>query len=739
MITLERVGNTYDNGDVGMTAFLQSMLRAKALIAGIVGLTLLLGVAYAILATPIYRADVLLQIEDQQPAISGMEGLDILTGDSSASETAIELIHARSTLKVAIEALNLDIIAKPLLFPLIGNFVFRHYSDNGLAQPLLNLGGYCWGGQRISVTRLNVPESFSGEPLLLTAVNNTSYTLHDNDGHLLLKGTVGKLTEQQGFQLLVNDLYAHPGDSFVLSREYYEDALDALSERVSVAEEGKQTGILRLSVTGEDRSQNILLANKLAEAYIARNLKKLSQKTQNALDFLYRQLPVIRKKMEQSEQKLNAFRLKKGSVNLEIETQAILQQIVSLEEQQSALDVKKAEMGQMFTGRHTVIQSLLAKEQRLRADKAKLEKQIKDLPATQQELLRLSRDVKVSSSLYTLMLNKVQELEVVRAGIVPDVYVVDEAFSRRQPVAPKRVLVVVGAMVLGFCISLFVVLLLHAFYGGVEDPTDIEKLGLSVYAMIPHASVQNRLDQKMIPGKKHVSNRDTLLFSHDPLHISIEALRSFRTNLRFSMSDAKNNILMLTGPSPGVGKSFISANLSALLAHSDFRILVIDADMRKGHLHRYFACERGQGLSELLSGQASLNDVLQQHTALENLSLISRGKAPPNPAELLSHPRFDALLQKCSGLYDFVIIDTPPVLAVTDPVIIGKYAGMVVMVLRSGMHQPQDILRARDTLEKAGVALNGAILNDAGKHSLYGYHGYRRQGYQYTYDYQPET
>ena len=223
----------------------------------------------------------------------------------------------------------------------------------------------------------------------------------------------------------------------------------------------------------------------------------------------------------------------------------------------------------------------------------------------------------------------------------------------------------------------------------------------------------------------------SLLAEKDPGDLAIEALRSLRTSLHFAMMEADNKVLMISGPSPGVGKSFVTANLAAVLAQVGQRVVVVEADMRKGHLHRYFENDGQTGLSSFLSGQADLDQVLVQ-TKEENLSFISRGQIPPNPAELLMHKRFGELMDKLSEQFDLVLVDTPPILAVTDAAIVGQLAGTSLIVARYGQNSVKEIDVTINRFEQNKVTIKGAILNCIERRASneYGYYSY----YKYSSD-----
>jgi tyrosine-protein kinase Etk/Wzc len=200
------------------------------------------------------------------------------------------------------------------------------------------------------------------------------------------------------------------------------------------------------------------------------------------------------------------------------------------------------------------------------------------------------------------------------------------------------------------------------------------------------------------------------------------------------MLDARNNVLLVTGPTPGVGKSFVSANLAAVLGSNGKRVLLIDADMRKGHLNRYFGVGRNKGLSELLSGSVQLADAVLRQAA-SNVDLITTGAIPENPAELLARFSSRVLVEELVGQYDLIVVDTPPVLAVSDTAIIAPLAGAVLLVSRAGkttlgeLRETNKRLRHQCNVQAAGVVFNG--MNVEKRRYGHGYGSYRYTNYEY--------
>jgi tyrosine-protein kinase Etk/Wzc len=268
---------------------------------------------------------------------------------------------------------------------------------------------------------------------------------------------------------------------------------------------------------------------------------------------------------------------------------------------------------------------------------------------------------------------------------------------------------------------------LKALRRGVEDPEQIEqRLGLPIYASIPHSARQDTLTKLHRKDERH----SILLASQQPNDIAMESIRSLRTSLRFAMMDTTKNIVCISGPSFGVGKSFVSANLAYALSDAGKRTLLIDADMRRGLLHQYFPTERRKGLSEAISGEVELPDAVRT-TEMENLRFLPSGTVPPNPSELLMGDRFETIMGTFSGQYDVVILDTPPVLAVTDAAIIGRIAGINLVLLRSGYHPMKEIEETVKRLEQSGIKPHGFIFNQVPLRTA----TYRKYGYHYQSEY----
>lgn len=689
------------------------LIDAKWFIIGITLLFATMGIAVALLSTPIYKADALIQIEQKSSGgISAMVGDmgDLFAAESSAT-TEIEIIKSRMILGDTVDKFNLTTIATPEYLPFVGK---------GLAR--IN------GTQNyISVSSFVIPRTAQGfkHHLVVTDAKKGTFDLMIED-QVVLSGVVGQTIEMNGYHIKVRELAAQNEDTFSINKISKLDAINRLASQLSISERGAKTGIVSLSIEGEYPERNQQILNDVVQNYFLQNVRRNSAEAEQSLNFLKDHLPEIKDKLNGSEDVLNRFRQENESIDLNLEAQSTLKVMVALEAQLNELTFKESEISQKFTQDHPAYKSLLDKRQTLLQEKERLNRQVQKLPKTQREVLRMTRDVEVNQQIYIQLLNKVQELNIIKAGTVGNVRIIDSAQSYAIPVKPKKPLIVVLATLLGGMVAVAFVLVKTAFHRGVTSPDEIEQTGISVYASVPKSVQQLEVANKL----KRKGNKDLLLLAEEnPADLSIEALRGLRTSLHFAMMEAKNNVLMISGPAPSIGKTFVSTNFAAVAAKTGQKVLLVDADMRKGYLQQCFGLTADNGLSDFLSGKIGQETVIKQ-TKVENLDVITRGQVPPNPSELLMHPRFVEFVEKASQEYDLVIIDTPPVLAVTDPSIVGAIAGTTLMVARFDQTTSKELEVARSRFEQSGVEVKGVILNAIEKKaaSSYGY-GY----YNYAY------
>lgn len=723
--------------EIDLMALLGALLDRKLFIIGVTALFMVIGVAVAIFSTPVYQATAMIQVEEKGGSVPGFDELGGMFESTSAAVTEIELLKSRSIIGETVDSLKLDIVAEPKLYPIIGGRAFRKFIPmqvGDLAEPSFAASSYAWGGEEIDVFKFEVPKSAIDQEFTLITLANNQFELLDDDGKSIFKGKVGEEVTNGQFSLTLRTLIARPDTEFILVKRDRLNTILDLQAAIGASEKGKDSGIINLSLqdANPEYAENVL--NKVASIYVRRNVERNSAEAQKSLDFLEYQLPQVKKQLETAEQRFNDYQVKQQSVDITLETEGVLKQLVKLETQLQELELKKLELGRKFKQSHPSYQAALEQIEAVENQKRRLAAEVQVLPETQQELLRLTRDVEVNNEIYTLLLAKTQELDIVRAGTVGNVRVIDLAeVNTSKPVKPKKALIVVMAIMLGGLLAVAIVLIQKAMHKGIEDPSEIEALGLPVYASVPYSEYQVKLTGFAKARKGKTAKAKSILAMDNPADLSIEALRSLRTSLHFAMMEAKNNVIAISGPSPGVGKSFISVNLATVLAQSDKKVLIIDADMRKGYLQTQFGMQWDNGLSDYLSGRIGLEQAVKQ-SQVTGLDVMTRGQIPPNPSELLMHENFSKLVEEVSAKYDLVIIDTPPILAVTDPAIVSAHAGSTLLVTRFGQNHVKELELTRNRFEQNGIDVKGVVFNGVVKKAsnAYGYYGY------YNYEYKSD-
>ena len=704
-----------DEIDIGR--LIGTVVEAKWWVLGITAVFALVAVVYTLFATPIYSADALVQIE-QDTGNSLVQNINsALSNKPPASDAEIQLIKSRLVLGKTVDDLDLDIAVTKNTMPIIGAGWERLMGRQN---------------ETVNVTTFTIPKGAGDQVFTLRVLSPTQYQL-TSDAGFSAKGEVGKLLEKDGVTLEVSAINSSPDSEFTITKFSTLGMINNLQNNLTVTENGKDTGVLSLSFTGEDREQIRAILNSITRNYLEQNVARKSEEAAKSLAFLAKQLPEVRRNLDEAENKLNAFRQDKDSVDLPLEAKAVLDSMVNIDAQLNELTFKEAEISKLYTKAHPAYRTLLEKRKALEDEKAKLNGRVTAMPKTQQEIVRLTRDVESGQQVYMALLNKQQELKITEASTVGDVRIVDPAITQPGVLKPKKALIILGSIILGLMLSIVGVLLRSLFNRGIESPQVLEEHGINVYASIPLSEWQKSRDQvKTVKGTKRYK-QSQLLAVGNPTDLAIEAIRSLRTSLHFAMMQANNNVLMMTGVSPSIGKTFVCANLAAVVSQTNKRVLLIDCDMRKGYAHELLGTDNVNGLSNVLSSTGDIA-ACAKPTSVPNFDLVPRGQVPPNPSELLMSERFTQLIAWASKNYDLVLIDTPPILAVTDAAIVGRHAGTTLMVARYAVNTLKEVETSLNRLQQNGIEVKGVILNSIFRRAT----GYQDYGY-YEYEYKSDS
>ncbi|HDY4955284.1 TPA: polysaccharide biosynthesis tyrosine autokinase [Klebsiella pneumoniae] len=712
-----------ESDEIDLGRFLGELIDHRKIIISITSFITLLMLIYILFSTPIYQADALIQVEQKQGNAILNSISQVLPNSQPQSSPEISLLQSRMILGKTVDDLNLQTRVEKSYFPVFGKGWARLLGEKN---------------ETVSISQFflaNTEETDNPE-IILKVINSKNYEIYNDDDELLLKGSIGNIFEKPGVTIKVDSIDAKPGTKFELSYVSKLKAINDLRDSLYVADQGKDTGMLILSITGMDRSLIQKILDSISNNYLAQNIEREAAQDAKSLEFLNVQLPKVRDDLNAAEDKLNNYRRKSDSVDLSLEAKSVLDQIVNVDNQLNELTFRESEISQLYTKEHPTYKALMEKRKTLQDERAKLNKRVSSMPETQQEILRLSRDVESGRAVYMQLLNRQQELSIAKSSAIGNVRVIDRAVTQPKPVKPRKVILLVIGIVFGGILSVTIVLIRVFLRRGIESPEQLEEAGINVYASVPISdTLLNKGSQ--IKGQRKNKNDNSekrLLAIDNPADVAIESIRGLRTSLYFAMMEARNNILMISGASPNAGKTFVSSNLAAIISQSGKRVLFIDADLRKGYTHKLFGTDNNHGLSDWLSARDPMDKIIK-HLPTIGIDFISRGTVPPNPAELLMHSRLKEVLSWASSNYDLVIVDTPPILAVTDAAIISKYVGTSLIVARFEQNTVKEMEVCIKRFEQAGATIKGCILNGVvRKASSYYNYGYTSYGYSYSKD-----
>ena len=718
-----------DQDEIDLGALAGILWAGKWWIALSCTAALAVGAAWLLNTPPTFQANALIQIEDKAPSLALPEGLsDLMSSGKGASNAELQLLHSRLTLGTAVAKAHLDWVARPVPAPLLG------YAVSGHGLPLPNFGGlvrYARRGDAITLDYLKVPPAWLDEMMDLTYDGEGSYTIALPDG-TDLRGQVGQLLTNaaQDFGVTVASVTGEAGRAYTLGQVSELRAIAALATNLAEAEQGKGSGVVEVTLNGADPDLARRTLDAVIDAFHDQNLARSSAEAQKSLEFVESQIPGAEANLRAAEAALNNYKSQQRSVDISFETQSLLSQTQATEEKLRELAQTEEDIKRKYAPDHPTYRQLLDSRRILQVHLDKLNAQIGTLPETQKQVLNMTRDLAAAQVAADALTQRAQELSVLKASTIGNVRIVDQAATPRQPIAPKRSLTLALSLLLGAILGAALVLLREKMRRGIEGGDEMEALGVPVFATIS-LLLNSRKDKEGVD-----SSRTDIVSRDQPASILVEEFKSLRTSLHFGMLDAKNQSLAITSGAPDAGKSFISANIAAVSAASGLRVCLIDADMRRGRQRLRFGMKRSKsGLSEYLSEDIQLADVLHP-TDIPGLTFINTGKFPPNPSELLIRPKFRDLITELTQRFDLVVIDCPPVLAVTDAAVVGRIAGATFVVARHQKTEIGEFAATIRTLETAGVSIKGAILNAFDRRNMKSYGNY---GYKYSYSYGYKT
>ncbi|MDQ6961729.1 MAG: polysaccharide biosynthesis tyrosine autokinase [Mariprofundaceae bacterium] len=688
------------------------------------------------ISMPKFEIKAMMYASNQSSTIPGLEGIPGLGMDSSPALTEAQILLTKQTIGEVVETLKLSYYTKPHYLPLIGEGFARHFKgiEEKLADPLFWFDSFSWGGERIHLESFDVSNKWINVSLSLLVLGQGRYRLLDEYNNILLEGQKGELSSKNGITLLVSDLHARIGTSFDIKYLSELTAIEEWRPMFVASEDVRGSNVLHIRCVTNTPEKAVLILNQLLHQHIQNNIEFSSAQSEKGVQFIMLQLPELRKKLKTAQYELNEYLRIHKMVNISFESTSLLNKIVEQETKISDLEIIRLDLLHAFTSENNKIRVLDGKLKHMRHEKDKMQQEVKNMPKKTQEVEALERNVQIASDLYIALLNRMQELRIAKASDAGNLRIVDKARIPEKTISLSMPIMIILGTIAGFLIGLTGVLWRRLINDNIDNADDIEKLGLTVLANIPHSREQKKTATNLTL-KPNADIKERFLSLGKNNDLTVESLRSLRTSLHFSLSkhSTTKKRMMISGSRPESGKSFISINLAQLFHQSGQKVLIIDADIRRGYLNKYYNISNTPGLADALSGAVEIQEAI--HYPTEDLAdILTTGTRVANPSELFMQPKFSELLDKLSQTYDLIIIDTPPVLAVTDALIIGNLVDESIVVLRSGDQNSREVQQMIQRFSHSNISLLGAVFNDIPANAMAGSgtHGY---GYHYQYQY----
>lgn len=717
-----------DSDELDLVGLLKLLLRGWKVILFFVLLGVAIAILYSRYVTPIFASEAMIQVSEKSQGISGLgENIsDLIEEEDSKSQAEAELIKSRMVLDPVVSLLHLQIrLSDPTI-----SAVDRIIKDRITTQINTPEGVTLeTENGRVQISQFDVGPAYLDQSFTVVR-SATGFVLRHNFDEF--KGQFNQPQQFRGvdgdIQITVADL-PYGQQPINITKQSIQFTTNAINSRLSVIEKGELSGIIQMSLTGSNQQQVSSILKEIVISYIDQSESRGSEETTKTVAFMETQIPALKKKLETSEAIFNKFREKYGTIDVGREAELLLTENAQINTQLNELKLNKAELTTYYTTEHPLVVQINEQLRVLNSRKQVIDNTVTGLPEIQREFLQLSEDVAINREIYLTMLKNYEQLKIVKAGQIGYTRIVDLPVNTYAPIAPNKPLIISLGLILGATLGTMLVLLGNLLKSPVKDPNGLEdRMGVPVLAIIPRSKSLKRLST----SKK---STDRLLTYIDHNSLSYEAIKSLRTYLMFGLpaqgkaravgaDNTRGSVILITGESPHVGKSFICANLAEVFAHLDKKILIIDADMRMGNLHSVFAVEQNNGLAEYFTQEADSVSSITHTTAIDNVDFIPRGQNAHNPSSLLASDQFSELMAELTGHYDYIFIDSPPVLAASDAVILSNYADTVLMVTKYDDPLEGQLAYAIKQMHKANINVDGIVINDMqqskkNKHSYY--------------------
>lgn len=747
----------YRTSEVGLSDYLRVLYRRR-IVAILTFLVVLLSVTvHTFLMTPIYEAFCLVQIKQEQTQNILLGDL-IQLGRTNQVPAEMEIIRSRTVAEAVVRELRLDVM------------LLEHTRD-----------------LEVNLADVNLAQEKRGQTLTVEFVDDKGRFEVLHKGDKLGEGTLADGFSVDGSQFNVLLEKAEKGDWFKFVQRPFDATVRMVQGNLGVAEVGEKTQIIKISYSSQYPEMARDIVNKTVEVYQRQNIDEKSREAQQTLKFIEAQLDIIRDNLDASEDNLKRFKQDHGIMMLSEEAGALIESTAKFEMQKAQLEIQKHQYQSMLTAidnegieqaslpslssaEDTVLASLGLKLAELKGQKGALlsdmtenapevkaltqeinalgsqirtvlkntvaslqaqlnklhnviggfDEKINALPDTERALAGLMRSSEVTNQIYTFLLQKHEEARIAKAATIGNIRIIDLAVTPKSPIKPRVRLNLLLGMVAGLLLALGMAFFLEFIDDSLKSIDEVERvIRKPVYGIIPRIPDYRKEPEAARPVSAN------LVTHYSPKSPISEAFRTLRTNIHFADPDQQLTSLLITSAGPSEGKSTIVSNLALTFANTGRRTLLLDCDLRKPNVHNIFETQRDPGLTNVLMKESSWKDVLRE-TKIPNLYMIPSGPIPPNPTEMVGSQGMKDLIEQFKTEFDLILLDSPPVVAVTDAAILSVVVDATLLVVELGRSRASGVNRALDLLEKVKANLMGIITNNisSGYKYDYGYYSY---------------
>ncbi len=764
--------NMNNRGDANH--FLKLFARNKLMTLLITSLFILGGLAYIYLATPVYETYSTIEVSGDKLDIDIMnrKGYD---KDSTLIDTEVEVLRSRKIISEAI-----DKIGYQVRYFQKSNYKTRElYKNSPIELSNLKVKNHEFYGVWFYLKAID-GERFK----LYTKPDGLIDTLKsmifgEDPTKVVLSGEYkfGEKIDTPYFSVIINKKGVVDGKTLIFEVMDKNSAIDAVSKNLSVFPVAKNGSIIKMIYQDNIPKRAKDFLDALMDTYISKSVSKNTTEASQALVFVDAQLKKVKEKLRKSAMKLENYKEENNLMNIDSESDVTIKQLSKYKSELSDLKIKENAFQSLYeefkkgnygavsslARDYPVLETLLSDLQKAKSNKITLltsfteshpdvqkanekiedikmalesaiesindslrekrraiedtlyskETMLSKLPEKERELADLKRTYEVNQKTYQFLLEKQSEMSITKAAKVSSNRILDRPIVAKKPIKPNKAMALGVSALLGLLTSLFFMLLRDFMDNKIKSRDDLVSTSeLPFYGIVPH-----------------VKSADKMFVLEDQQSVASEAMRLIRTNLEFVSTPNKSKVIVVTSTVPGEGKTTTATNLATVFGMSDKKTIVISLDMRRPMLHRVFALTNKVGMSTVLSNNSDLKEVIWEHKKIKNLDIITSGPIPPNPSELIQAGKLDDIMEELRENYDYIIVDAPPIGALTDSILLMKLADISLVVFRSEFSEKEFISSLEDMVNSYGIENVGTVLNDVKPKNL------SQSFFKYSYTY----